>query len=337
MEEIQLMHNNSFDYVRGGIQKDKYTSKEVTYWPCPLCGSEKETCVKTERDVLRIVQCQDCDLVRVNPRLEHPEEVYTGNTDTYREEFRMVLAGRAHHHRDWNYIRDLNLVRSLKPKGNWLDVGANVGSFLRHARGQSWNLVGVEPSEKMAALAREWWGLEMVTSFLEKANLPEKHFDIITLTDVFEHVVNPQEMLQAARRFIKPDGILFLKVPNAKYNWLKYKARTMLGRPSDNDYDAYEHVCHYSHDTLRKMLERNGFEVLDIFVESPVQIPIWHKLVGHYYQHETPFRLDWRLRTARMLWYYAAKVESFCRFGRVGYLAPNIGCVARPSAEKGHA
>jgi 2-polyprenyl-3-methyl-5-hydroxy-6-metoxy-1,4-benzoquinol methylase len=319
----------SFDYVRGGTQKDKYTATEVTYWPCPLCGSEEEMHIKTERDVLRIVQCRSCDLVRINPRLEHPEEVYTGNVDIYREEFRMILNGRAPHHRDWNYLRDVALVKSLKPTGNWLDVGANVGSFLRHARGQGWKLLGVEPSEKMASLAREWWGLEIVTSFLEKADLPERHFDIITLTDVFEHVVNPQEMLAAAHRLLKPDGILFLKVPNGKFNWLKFKVRTALGRPSGNDYDAYEHVCHYTHDTLAKMLEKSGFKPDRIFVETHVQIPMWHKFTGHYYQHETPWILDWKTRTGRTLCYHAAKVESLFGLGKVGYLAPNIGCIAR--------
>ena len=324
------MQQPQLDYVRGGTQKDKYSDAEVTHWACPLCGSEDEAYIKTERDVLRIVSCKKCDLVRVNPRLHHPDEVYHGNVDIYREEFRMILSGRAAHHRDWNYLRDIELVRSLKPSGNWLDVGTNSGSFLRLARNQSWKLTGVEPSEKLAKLAREWWGLEIVNSFLESANLPEHHFDIITLTDVFEHVVNPQDLLKAAKRFLKPDGILFIKVPNEKFNLLKYKARSLLGKPTGNDYDAYEHVCHYNHDTLAKMMEKNGFTPERIFVETHVQIPIWHKLTGHYYQHETPWRLDWRTQSARTFCYHAAKLEQLLRLGNVGYLAPNIGCIATP-------
>jgi dipeptidyl aminopeptidase/acylaminoacyl peptidase len=34
------------DYVRGGTQKDTYTSSDVMPWPCPLCGSEKESEIK---------------------------------------------------------------------------------------------------------------------------------------------------------------------------------------------------------------------------------------------------------------------------------------------------
>ena len=324
------MQSSQFDYVRGGTQKDKYTATEVMYWSCPHCGSEDEKLIKTERDVLRIVSCQKCNLVRVNPRLKNPEEVYTGKTELYREEFRMVVNGRAPHHRDWNYQRDVELVRRWKPSGNWLDVGTNVGTFLRLARGQSWKLQGVEPSERLANLAKEWWGLDIVNNFLEHANLPDHHFDIVTLTDVFEHVVNPQEMLREARRILKPDGILFLKVPNGNYNWLKYKIRTLLGRPSDNDYDAYEHVCHYTHETLASMLQQAGFKAKKIFVETHVQVPTWHKLTGHYYQHATPWILDWKTQSARTLTYRAAQLESLLCLGRVGYLAPNIGCIAEP-------
>jgi 2-polyprenyl-3-methyl-5-hydroxy-6-metoxy-1,4-benzoquinol methylase len=320
----------TFDYVRGGTQKDKYTSEDVMYWPCPLCGSEEESFIKTERDVLRIVSCKKCDLVRVNPRLHNPEDVYNGQVEAYREEFRMILNGRAAHHRDWNYRRDIELIRSLKPAGNWLDVGTNVGSFLRLARGQGWNLQGVEPSTKLANLAREWWGLEIHNCFLEKADLPAAHFDIITLTDVFEHVVNPREMLAAVKRLLKPDGILFIKVPNGKYNWMKFKARRLLGRPSDNDYDAYEHVCHYTQATLEKIMAECGFNPLSIFVETHVQVPAWHKVTGRYYQHVTPWTLDWKAQSARTLCYHAAKVESLLRFGGVGYFAPNIGCIASP-------
>src|SRR5438552_3854102 len=79
--EEDRMHTQEFDYIRGGKKKDKYTASEVAYWPCPLCGSEKETLIKTERDVLRIVSCVGCGLVRTNPRLEHPDEVYTGKID----------------------------------------------------------------------------------------------------------------------------------------------------------------------------------------------------------------------------------------------------------------
>lgn len=316
------------DYIRGGTQKSSYTTEEVTHWNCPLCGSSSETLIKTERQVLNVVACTQCQLIRVNPRLNHPDEVYRGKSDIYREEFRLVVENKRPHHRDPNYLHDLKLIEAHKPNGNFLDIGTNTGCFLRLARNRGWNLLGVEPSPQLGALAREWWGLEIVEGFIETLDLPERHFDIVTMTDVFEHVVNPKEVLAAVRRVIKPDGILFIKVPNAKFNMLKFRLRSALGKKGADDFDSYEHVCHYTEATLRKMLDSCGFAASKISVEEPVQIPVWHRHVGHYYQHKSPWVLDWKTYSTREVLYQMARLERIVT-GRVGWLAPNIGCFAR--------
>jgi hypothetical protein len=53
-------------------------------------------------------------------------------------------------------------------------------------------------------------------------------------------------------------------------------------------------------------------------------------MVGHYYQHASPFTHDWKVKTARAAMYRAAQVERRVK-GDVGWLAPNIGVVCRPA------
>jgi 2-polyprenyl-3-methyl-5-hydroxy-6-metoxy-1,4-benzoquinol methylase len=318
------------DYVRGGTQKSAYTEHEVLYWPCPLCGSDEENLIKTERQVLGIVSCRNCSLIRVNPRLKNPDEVYRGKSAIYSEEFRLVREGKAPHHRDPNYLRDLELIEEYKPHGNFLDIGTNTGSFLRLARGRSWKLTGVEPSPQLGQLARDWWGLDIVEGFIETVNLPSHHFDIVTMTDVFEHIVNPKEVLAAVKQVLKPDGLLFIKVPNGRFNILKHWGRRALGKKETDDFDAYEHVLHYTDKTLKAMLRASGFDPFRITVEPPVQLPVWHKHVGHYYHHRSPFLLDWKTYSGRNL-LYAMSLGEFALTRRVGYCAPNIGCFARPA------
>lgn len=319
------------DYIRGGTQKSTYERDEVIQWLCPLCSSGEEVRIKTERKVLGVVRCKNCDLMRINPRLVHPEKIYQGKAEIYSEEFRLVRTGKFPHHRDTNYLADLKLISKYKPTGNFLDIGSHTGSFLRLARGKGWTLTGLEPSPQLGQLAREWWGLDIVQGFVETANLPSSHYDVVSLTDVFEHISNPAEVLQSIRRFVKPDGIIFIKVPNGKCNLLKYWVRKFVGRPSDDDFDSYEHVIHYEEKTLRRMLEENGFDALEFTIEPPVQIPVWHKYVGHYYQHKCPFWMDWKTYAARNVLYGLSFVERKLGFG-IGYFAPNIGVIARPKA-----
>ncbi len=318
------------DYLRGGSQKSSYAAEEVMPWPCPLCGSTDAKLIKKERESLEIVSCRECALIRVSPRLHRPEEVYQGNSDAYSEEFRMVRLGKFPHHRDSNYLRDLKLIEDRKPSGNFLDVGTNTGSFLRLARGRGWKLQGVEPSHALATLARSWWGLNITEGFIETLDLPTNHFDVVTMTDVFEHVVNPREVLRAIRRVIRPDGLLFIKVPNGRFNILKFQIRRLLGKKNADDFDSYEHVVHYTEETLTKMLEASGFEPLEIMIDPPVQLPVWHNYVGHYYQHRSPYFLDWKRYLGRSFCYRASLVERLA-LRKIGWLAPNIGCFARPA------
>lgn len=56
--------------------------------------------------------------------------------------------------------------------------------------------------------------LELVCSYFEDFKMDEK-FSTIVLAHILEHVDNPGEILAVAKRFLKPDGIMIVDVPNA--------------------------------------------------------------------------------------------------------------------------
>jgi 2-polyprenyl-3-methyl-5-hydroxy-6-metoxy-1,4-benzoquinol methylase len=319
------------DYQRGGRQQTVYGPDDVEHVAaCPLCDAAGREPVYTERGVLGIVRCTSCDLIYVSPRLRHPEEVYWGDAVKYTQEARLIFEGRAAHHRDPNYLDDLRVIERFKPTGKFLDIGTNMGFFLRHTRGRGWTVTGVEPSASLAELAREHFGLDVKTCFLHESNFPDEHFDVVTMTDVFEHITEPRSMLRQIRRILKSDGVLFIKVPNGLFNLFKLRVLTRLGRLGMLDiFDSYEHVVHYSSRTLRRMLEREGFQVRHQAIARPIQLPVWHQFVGQYYQYPSPWALDWKRQTGRTLLYHASRVESRVRGGEVGALAPNIVVVAQ--------
>jgi SAM-dependent methyltransferase len=317
------------EYERGGRQQAVYGEQDVEKVACPLCNATAHERLHTERGVLGIVKCATCDLIYVSPRLRHPERVYWGDAAKYTDEARLIFSGRAPHHRDPNYLHDLSIIERFKPTGSFLDIGTNMGFFLRHTRGRGWTATGIEPSVSLAELARTHFGLDVKTSFLPEAQFPDEHFDVVTMTDVFEHISEPRPMLREVRRILKSDGILFIKVPNGLFNVFKLRVLRRLGRLGMLDiFDSYEHVVHYSSPTLRKMLEREGFRVRHQSIAPPIQIPVWHNFVGQYYQYPSPWALDWRRQTARTLMYHASRVESTFMGGSVGSLAPNIVVVA---------
>jgi SAM-dependent methyltransferase len=241
----------------------------------------------------------------------------------------MIFNGIAPHHRDPNYLEDLKIIEKMKPEGKFLDIGTNMGFFLRHTKGKKWDVVGVDPSPALSELARKHFGLNVKTCYLNEAGFENECFDVVTMTDVFEHIPEPKKLLADIKKVIKKDGILFIKVPNGSYNLLKLNLAKLTGRLGKHDiFDSYEHVTHYSHKTLRKMLEGSGFKVRKAFIGRPIQIPVWHKYVGHYYQYPSPWFLDPVNNIMRGLFYWISRVERILRFGNIGYFAPNIIMIA---------
>jgi SAM-dependent methyltransferase len=317
------------DYVHGGAQKDEYSLDEVVDVPCPLCGEATGEQLYREHAVVGIKRCP-CGLVYTSPRIRQPETIYWGDRDLYYAEARLVFEGRASHHRDPNYLAELHRIeRHRKPPGRFLDVGCNMGMLLRIARGRGWTVAGVEPSPSLAPLAARW-GFPVHNCFLHEVPDSEKRsFDVVALSDVLEHIGDPRTFLDQARQFLKPDGVLYAKVPNALWSIAKQRVLGLLGRrPRKGLWDSCEHVVHYTDRTLRRMMEACGYEVRSSFIEPPVQTPNWHELVGHYYQYPTPWPLDWKRKLVRSTAYRLSLFERVVRAGSVGFLAPNVGVVA---------
>lgn len=100
------------------------------------------------------------------------------------------------------------------PRGNLLDAGCGDGFYLRTMHTLGWNVQGLEPDGKAVAIARER-GFDVVESTLEEATLPEDAFEVITMSHVIEHVLDPIRNLSKARRLLRPNGTLLVNTPNA--------------------------------------------------------------------------------------------------------------------------
>jgi len=299
------------DYIHGGLQKDVYGPDDVEACKCPLCDENvPSTEVYRERGSLAIVKCTRCDLFYVNPRAKASSENYHGDADVYFEEARLIFAGKKPHHRDKNYEWEIRELKKLVPSGRLLDIGTNMGFFLRKCVEAGYQAEGVEPSPSLSKIAREQFGLKITNGYFEKSGFAPKSFDAITMVDVFEHVNNPIELLSSAHEVLADDGVLCIKVPNGNYNLLKQRIAERTKRAAQHDiWDSYEHIVHYTPETMAKMAAKGGFRVEKLLLPIPIHAPVWANLVGHYYQYSSPFWMDWKRVTLRHLFHTAGKVE----------------------------
>src|SRR3954447_18242045 len=103
--------------------------------------------------------------------------------------------------------------------------------LLRLARFRGWEAVGVEPSPGLHRIATEHLGLEVHYFFVEDVSQSE-HWssEVVALSDVFEQVAEPRPFLDIVRRLLRPGGLLYIKVPNARWSILKQRVPQLLGR-----------------------------------------------------------------------------------------------------------
>lgn len=149
------------------------------------------------------------------------------------------------------------LHRYSKPPGCLLDVGCYTGVFLQVAFEAGWTTEGVEPSVWASGIARERGIGEIRTATLEECSIADGVFDAVTLWDVIEHLSDPGAMLRNVHRFLKPGGIVAFST-----HTVDSVAVRVLGTRYPFFMDM--HLVHFSRKTIRRLLEQEGYEVLDI-------------------------------------------------------------------------
>ena len=138
-----------------------------------------------------------------------------------------------------------------------LDLGCWVGFLLSEAAERGWQASGVEPSQFASQFARDKLGLDVHTGDLLTTDLPLRHYDAIVMGDVIEHLPRPGEALDRMAELLRPGGIAWLALPDAG----SVVARGMRARwwsviPT--------HVQFFTRSSLRTLLERHGWTVLEI-------------------------------------------------------------------------
>jgi 2-polyprenyl-3-methyl-5-hydroxy-6-metoxy-1,4-benzoquinol methylase len=248
---------------------------------CPLCGSNKTSLARTERHnfppdeyfqqyaevPIRLKRCNSCDFVFVDALPKDP----------------LFYARHYSKDRDWEYefrfhgkvaiAQDVRrrILRYLSG-GKLLDVGAWSGTLISGLR-NDFEVHGVEINAHAAAYAREQ-GLDVRTGAFGTVDLSDvSPFDVITFIDVLEHIPQPGGIVEQARELIRPGGLIVIKVPHFAAQAAKQTTLQRLRLSDEGVAQNYSHINHFSPASLRAILERRGFDVLEV---SGAQVENWN-------------------------------------------------------------
>jgi len=152
------------------------------------------------------------------------------------------------------------VARAAPHARRWLDVGASTGAFVKAvvSRSPSSNGApvvghGIELSAEAVVQARSE-GLEVFRSSIEDFASQER-YDAVTAFDVLEHLRDPRVLLDGARRWLAPGGVLALTVPDSGSLPARIMGRFWYY------VDPPGHLHYFDAGSLRRLLERSGFAV----------------------------------------------------------------------------
>ena len=192
---------------------------------CIICGSEDFVLKFTGRDLLlnlqvdfHLYECKKCKLVTLEPKLSadeldkyYPKEYisFPLSIGSERNIFRKI---------DRQFGVDKRVARILRKQkipGKILDIGCATGVFLNEMKNKGWESYGIEPNAFAANYAKDQFGLKITNKSFEESNFSGSYFDVITMWDVLEHVINPDWVLHEVYRILKPNGLLVISMPNS--------------------------------------------------------------------------------------------------------------------------
>jgi len=258
------------------------------YVNCNLCGGNDTKLIQPAEKPFKVVQCKDCGLVYTNPQpdLNLVEDHYVENY--YREWIHKQMARRIP-----MWKKRLQELKVYKKGGCLLDVGCGLGTFLKVAGEDGFEVWATEISDYASRYIKDELRIKVFKGRLEDIKLPFLRFDIITFWHSLEHVPDPLADLKLAHRLLKKDGLLIIACPNLNnfitrvlYLIAKRKKLKLFSNQAKE-----LHLYHFSEKTITLMLEKAGFRVMKMDmdlaqIELNKKIVDWLTVIFHLITHK---------------------------------------------------
>lgn len=249
---------------------------------CLICGSDRRVTVEDQdfKDVYielidptyqneprRLVVCQECGFVYHDPQFDSTDVavlydkfrdscVMNESPDEYFDRITSLPNGQSENYAKIEWIHGV-IPDFMKDGGCLLDIGCGGGVFIRTFldNNPGWTACGVEPTSAFAELAGRRLNLPVVTGNYLSGLFPGRRFDLISINQVLEHIIDPATFLRDVHNDLAAGGYIYLEVPDVL---------DLAYLPPDHDRFRMQHLWVFSKASLTNICRRAGFEVITV-------------------------------------------------------------------------
>jgi 2-polyprenyl-3-methyl-5-hydroxy-6-metoxy-1,4-benzoquinol methylase len=143
----------------------------------------------------------------------------------------------------------------VKPGMKVLDIGCGSGVSLLEMKEMGVDAYGIEEDRNLKKPADELQ-LNLEIGNLYNSNFPDNFFDCITMSQVLEHISDPQRLLIVAAKKLKEKGIIIASFPNFSSIY-----RRMAGRKWIHWHVPF-HLNYFNRESLKIIAKESDFEII---------------------------------------------------------------------------
>jgi 2-polyprenyl-3-methyl-5-hydroxy-6-metoxy-1,4-benzoquinol methylase len=152
---------------------------------------------------------------------------------------------------------------SLGAGDSVLEIGCHAGAFLAGFSGEGRRLVGIDITPQFIKVAQEQFGIEAYCADATRGlDFADGAFAVVIMTEVIEHVIDTDFLLNEIKRVLKPGGSFLISTPNICS--LKNRLLLLAGLyPQGPEYKVggAGHVRVYSANALAGQLREHGYDI----------------------------------------------------------------------------
>jgi len=225
---------------------------------CPICNSTNFTPIYKNT----LLKCKNCSFITANMTINQNllKNIYTENYFMGEEYTNYIEEKPALQKNFEKNIKKLTKKKLISSPQQTLEIGCSYGFFGEVATTQfpKINYTGID-------IVKE--ACEYATKLLPKSKIFcsnyltqefNQQFDHVFMWDVIEHLQHPEKFIQKIQKELTTKGKLFISTGdiNAFLPKIQKEKWRLIHPPS--------HLHYFSKKTLSKLLEKNGFKILNI-------------------------------------------------------------------------
>lgn len=200
---------------------------------------------------LDLVFCPACTLVQITETVP-PEKLF--REYLYFSSFSDTMLAHAQ-----TLAERMTKSRGLDGQRLVVEIASNDGYLLQYYKRAGVRVLGIEPAENIAQVARDERGVETLCEFFSEdlarqLKLNGQGADVLHAHNVLAHVADLNGFVCGLELLLKDDGVAIIEVPYVK---------EMIDR-CEFDTIYHEHLCYFSLTALDHLFQRNGLAIGDV-------------------------------------------------------------------------